>query len=120
MKMAKLESALRLVLDFKEAFNRHDLDGMLQLVSHDCVYEAPDGGVYKGKSVISGFWQAYLRQSPQAQLKVEEIFGLGTRCVMRWRMDGLSAAEGYARGVDIFQVRDGLIREQLSYVKAAK
>jgi len=54
------------------------------------------------------------QQSPKTHIEIEEIFGLGMRCVMRWKYHW---ADGYVRGVDIFSVADGLIAEKLSYVK---
>ena len=50
---------------------------------------------------------------------IEEVFGMGRRCIVRWRGDGMGAsgAPGHVRGVDVFQVRDGLITEMFSYVK---
>ena len=121
--LSRLEAAVRVVLEFNEAFNRHDIAGMMQFMSDDCVFEntdpAPDGTLYSGKEAVTRFWQDFFRESPQAHIKIEEIFGLGSRCVMRWRYDWLDAAEkkGHVRGVDIFQVKDGLICEKLSYVK---
>ena len=121
--MSRLEAAVRLVLEFNEAFNRHDVVGMMQLMSDDCVFEntqpAPDGAVYAGKEAVTRFWQNFFRESPQAHITIEEIFGLGTRCIMRWRYDWVDAAgkKGYIRGVDIFRVKGGFICEKLSYVK---
>jgi predicted SnoaL-like aldol condensation-catalyzing enzyme len=123
MKMSRLETAVRTVLDFHEAFNRHDVAGMMRLVSDDCRFEnttpAPDGTVYAGKEAVTQFWQEFFRQSPQAHIQVEDIFGLGFRCVMRWRYEWVDAAgeKGHVRGVDLFQVKNGLIHEKLSYVK---
>jgi predicted SnoaL-like aldol condensation-catalyzing enzyme len=123
VRMSRLETAPRIVLEFNEAFNRHDVAGMMQLMSDDCVFEntspAPDGTVYSGKEAVTQFWQDFFRESPHAHIKVEEIIGLGLRCVTRWRYDWVDAAgrAGYVRGVDIFQVKNGLISEKLSYVK---
>lgn len=123
MKMSRLETAVRIVLDFNEAFNRHDIPGMMQLMSNDCHFEnttpAPDGAVYIGQEAIALFWQTFFAQSPQAHIQVEDIFGLGFRCVMRWRYAWVDAADqaGHVRGVDIYQLRNGLISEKLSYVK---
>jgi predicted SnoaL-like aldol condensation-catalyzing enzyme len=123
MKMSRLETAVRTVLDFHEAFNRHDVAGMMRLVSDDCRFEnttpAPDGTVYAGKEAVTQFWQEFFRQSPQAHIQVEDIFGLGFRCVMRWRYEWVDAPgeKGHVRGVDLFQVKNGLIHEKLSYVK---
>lgn len=123
IRMSKLESSTRVVLAFNEAFNRHDVAGMMQLMSHDCIFEntdpAPDGTVYSGKEAVTDFWQAFFRESPQAHIEIEEIFGLGERCIMRWRYSWVDRAgeNGHVRGVDIFRVRNGSIREKLSYVK---
>jgi hypothetical protein len=123
IRMARLESGVRAVIDFNEAFNRHDVAAMMQLMTDDCVFEntspAPDGTVYKGKEAVTQFWQDFFRESPNAHIKIEEIFGLGLRCVMRWRYDWEDAAgnKGHVRGVDIYQVKNGLICEKLSYVK---
>lgn len=123
IRMSKLESALRVVIEYNEAFNRRDLAGMMQLMSDDCVFEetfpAPDGAVISGKEAIRELLGNFIRESPQAHIKVEEIFGLGFRCVMRWRYDWVDAEgkQGHVRGVDIFKLKDGLICEKLSYVK---
>jgi predicted SnoaL-like aldol condensation-catalyzing enzyme len=121
--MSKIEEATRVVLAFNEAFNRHDVAGMMELMGDDCVFEntapAPDGAVYKGKEAVTQFWQDFFRESPQAHIEIEEIFGMGFHCVMRWRYKWVDAAgeKGHVRGVDIFKLRDGLISEKLSYVK---
>ena len=39
IRMSKVEGALRVVLEFNEAFNQHDVVGMMQLMSADCVFE---------------------------------------------------------------------------------
>ena len=123
IRMSKLESAIRVVLEFNKAFNRHDVASMMQLMSDDCVFEttdpAPDGAVYSGKEVVTHFWQDFFRESPHAHIEIEEIFGFGERCIMRWRYSWVDMGEkkGHIRGVDIFRVRNGSIREKLSYVK---
>jgi predicted SnoaL-like aldol condensation-catalyzing enzyme len=123
MKMDQIEIAIRLVIEFNEAFNRHDVAGMMQLMSDDCVFEntspAPDGTRYSGKEVVTQFWQTFFQESPQAHIEIEEIFGFRAQCVMRWRYTWVDGAgrEGHVRGVDIFHIKNDLIYEKLSYVK---
>jgi len=123
IRMIKLEAAMRAVLDFNTAFNRHDVAGMMRLMSEDCVFEnttpPPDGTVYVGVEAVTRFWEDFFRQSPHAHIEIEEIFGNGERCIMRWNYAWEDAAgeKGHVRGVDIFRVTGGLIREKLSYVK---
>lgn len=123
IRMSKFETALRVVLAFNTAFNRHDVPAMMALMSEDCIFEntqpAPDGTRYTGKEAVTRFWEDFFRQSPHAQIEIEEVFSLGERCVMRWSYHWQEAggAKGHVRGVDIFRVTGGFIREKLSYVK---
>ena len=122
-RLAKLETAMRTVLAFNEALNRHDVDGMMLLMTDDCVFEntspAPDGTRVAGKEAVAGFWREFFDASPQAHIDIEEIFGLGERCIMRWKCTWVdeTGSGGHVRGVDVFRVRAGLILEKLSYVK---
>jgi hypothetical protein len=121
--MSDVEAGVRVVTAFNDAFNRHDVAGMMQLMTDDCVFEntspAPDGTVYSGKRAVTQFWHDFFRESPHAKITVEEMFGIGPRCIMRWRYEWVDAAgqNGHVRGVDIFHVKNGLIAEKLSYVK---
>lgn len=122
-RLSRLEAAVRTVLAFNEAFNRHDVDMMLQQLSSDCIFEdttsSPDGKRYTGKESLAEFWEGFFKEFPNARIQIEEIFGLGYRCIMRWRCDwGEPGNEHeHVRGVDIFHVREGLICEKLSYRK---
>src|SRR5215217_1417906 len=120
--LSRLESGMRIVLAFNDAFNQHDVAGMMQCMTDDCVFEntdpAPDGTVYSGKEAVTQFWLDFFHESTQAHIDIEEVFSQGNnRCIMRWKYSWVDAVgqKGYVRGVDIFQVRDGLISEKLSY-----
>ena len=123
-RMSKLEAATRLVLEFTDAFNHQDVAAMMHLISNDCVFEntapPPDGAVYSGKAQITQYYHDFFHQSPHAHLEIEEIFGLGFRCVMRWRYEWIDAAgkKRHLRGVDIFKIKEAAICEILSYTKA--
>ena len=118
IQMSKLESAIRIVLEFNEAFNRHDVSAMRKLISKDCVFEstspAPAGSKYTGKESITQYLQDLFTDAPKAKMEIEEAFGMGNRCIMRWKY---IAGEGHVRGVDLFQVKEGYISERLSYAK---
>ena len=122
-RLSRIEVTTRVVLKFNEAFNRHNVDEMMQCMSDDCVFEnttpAPDGTIYKGKDEVTHFWHKFFLDSPHAHIEIEEIFGLGMHCVMRWKYSWIDVKgeKGNVRGVDIFKVSNGLITEKLSYVK---
>lgn len=72
IRLSRLESALRVVIAFHEAFNRHDVAGMMQLMSDDCLFEntgpAPDGAAYAGREAVAQFWHDFFAGSPHAHI----------------------------------------------------
>lgn len=121
IRMERLESGVRTVLAFTEAFNQRDLPGMLQLISEDCSFEPPSPGDahLRGKPAVSRYWQDYFNCFPQAHIKIEEAFGFGLRCVSRWNCTrtNSSGTTTTFRGVDLVRIQDSLIIEHLSYIK---
>ena len=115
--------AAEIVLAFNDALNASDLDGMMALMTRDCIFEntypAPDGTIYEGQEAVRSFWEAFFKGSASARFTPEEIFVAENRCVMRWiyRWSNPKGEQGHIRGVDIYTIRDGLIAEKLSYVK---
>jgi ketosteroid isomerase-like protein len=122
--MDRAETGIRTVIAFTQAFNQHDLAGMLSLVSENCVFDAPDpapgGAVYKGKDAVRQYWRVFFDRHPNAHLKIESTEGFGLRCIALWRCDWVdpSGAAAYQRGVGLYRVQDGQIVEHFSYVKA--
>jgi len=114
---------LAVVERFNEAFNRHDVDTVMRLMTEDCVFDtttpAPDGTRFEGQEAVRGAWEALFASSPRATFDTEEMFACGDRCVVRWRYtwDPTNPDHSHVRGVDVFRVRDGRVAEKLSYVK---
>ena len=122
-RLSRLEAGLRTVLAFTESFNQHQVGAMLQVLSTDCVLEtaapAPGGTQLKGSENLEAYWLDLFKEFPVYHRYVEEIFGLGNRCILRWR-DERCGGDNFrqnVRGVDIYQFRDGLICEILTYIK---
>ena len=115
---AASEATMAAVDRFNEAFNRHDVDAVMSLMTDDCLFEStsptPDGGRFQGQDAVRGVWEDFFRSSPDARFEAEEAFASGDRCVVRWRY---TFGGGHVRGVDIIRVRDGKVAEKLAYVK---
>ena len=113
---------LAVVRRFNDAFNRHDVDAVMAVMTDDCVFEstrpAPDGARYEGSAAVRAFWEQFFANSPQARFEFTDMFAAGDRCVVRWTYHWVKATgAGHVRGVDVFRVRDGKVAEKLSYVK---
>jgi ketosteroid isomerase-like protein len=107
---------------FNDAFGRHDVDGVMELMTHDCVFEntlpAPDGTRYEGQARVRAFWEEFFASTPSARFETEELVVLGDRAVARWVFRwGQEPDGGHVRGVDVFRVLRGRVAEKLSYVK---
>lgn len=119
----KVGPMLSLISNFNQAFNRHDIDAMMEMMTEDCIFEntypPPDGTRFDGKASVKTFWILFFQSSPHAQIEIEEIFESKDRVIQRWvyHWQETSGKNGYVRGVDLFTIRDGLILEKLSYVK---
>ncbi|MDQ3974077.1 MAG: nuclear transport factor 2 family protein [Actinomycetota bacterium] len=108
---------------FQDAWNRHDVDEVMALMTDDCVFETtwppPDGERVEGHFALRTFWERFFAQSPQATIDIEELFACGDRATMRWRYHwgGEPGQGGHVRGVDMYRVRHGKVAEKFSYVK---
>jgi uncharacterized protein (TIGR02246 family) len=117
------DHVVAVVTRFNDALNSRDVDGMMRLMTDDCVFEntapPPDGSRFIGQSQVRAFWDSFFESSASATIEIEEIAALDDRCVMRWvyRWIDRAGQAGHVRGIDLYRVRDGLICEKLSYVK---
>lgn len=120
--MSSTEETLSTIERFNEAFNRHDVDAVMALVTDDVVFEntiPPDGERYEGQKAVRGFWMKLFGSTPGAWFDTEDVFATGDRCLVLWRFtfDKEAPDGGHVRGVDVFRVRDSKVSEKLSYVK---
>lgn len=116
VRMAQAEAAARAALALNAAWHARDIAALAALLADGCVLEsadpAPVGTRLVGRAAVVAHWQAQLAGDP-APRALEDLTGLGERCVMRWR-----ALPNGVRGVDLLRVdRAGLIVELLVYVK---
>ena len=113
------------LVSFAAAWNRHDVDALMQFMTDDCVFESsfgcePCGTRYQGMvAVRDGFSRAWA-EVPDAQWLNAQHFVAGSRGVSEWLFTGTHAADGQplaTRGCDIFTFRDGKIALKNSWRK---
>lgn len=114
----------RAVIDsFNEAFNRHDVDAVMALMTDDVIFgstgPAPDGEIVTGQRAVREVWERLFSSTPGAWFDAIDVFACGDRCTVRWlfTFDKANPGAGNVHGVDVFKVRDGKVAEKLSYVK---
>lgn len=116
---------LALLHRFSDAWNRHDLEALMDCMDADCEFHAVAGPQVLGRSFIGrdavreGFalaWQA----CPDAAWRDGVHFISGDRGVSETTFSGTRAADGKrieARMVDVFTFRNGLIAVKNAFRK---
>jgi ketosteroid isomerase-like protein len=112
---------LREVLD---AFNRHDLDGIMAYFAEDAVFESPRGPEswgtrFVGKAAVREGLALRFSGIPDVHYGEDRHFVSGDRGVSEWLLTGtMAVGERIAvRGCDLWEFRDGLIVRKDSYWK---
>jgi ketosteroid isomerase-like protein len=102
---------------FTAAWDAHDLEATLDLVTEDCVFESarPDavGARVVGRAALRDAWKAGFA-NPSGEFEIEDTIVAGDRVVQLWRF---VSSDRVVRGVDVLRVRDGRVAEKFGYVK---
>src|SRR5438094_6124346 len=73
---------------FNQAFNRHDVDGVMSLMTDDCLFEntlpRPDGERHIGQAAVRRFWDKFFGDTPRARFETEEMVVAGDRATVCW------------------------------------
>jgi steroid delta-isomerase-like uncharacterized protein len=116
--------SIQLLDRFADAWNRHDLDALMSMMTDDCVFEASAGADVngqrsEGQTAVRAAYAAVFETFPDAHWGQARHFVAGNRGVSEWtftgtRTDGQSVA---VNGCDLFTIRDGKIAIKNSYRK---
>ena len=102
--------------DTFDAFNRHDIDGVMRYFAADCVFftvAGPEvhGSRIEGAEAIAAAFEAVWTAMPDAHWAHRGHFVAGDRAVSEWTFSGTDAQgmRTEAEGADLFTLRDGKI-----------
>lgn len=99
-----------------DAFNRHDIEGVMTHFADDCVFyavggEASFGTKIEGAQAIAAAFSGVWAAMSDAHWDHHSHFVCGDRAVSEWTFSGTDAsgARIEAEGADLFTLRDGKI-----------
>lgn len=109
---------------FADAWNRHDTDAILSMMTPDCVFEASrgpnaKGTVYHGQHEVRRGVDEVFATFPDAQWSRPAHFIAGDRGLSEWVFSA-TAQDGTrieVQGCDVFTFRNGKIAVKNSYRK---
>jgi ketosteroid isomerase-like protein len=110
--------------DFGAAWNRHDVDAILSMMTPDCVFETGRGPEVKGTRYVGqdevhrGIEEVFAT-FPDARWRGPKHFIAGDRGVSEWVFTGTSLDGSHVevQGCDVFTFRHGKIAVKNSYRK---
>jgi steroid delta-isomerase-like uncharacterized protein len=126
-------TAIRMLAErYGEAWNRQDLDAIMDLHSDDTVFEAHAGGTppAEGKAAVREAFAGYLAMLPDINFVERALHVADDHWVLESTMSGTAAqpieVEGESLGgegkrvevacVDVIEVRDGLVASKQTYI----
>jgi steroid delta-isomerase-like uncharacterized protein len=116
--------ALKLLERFADAWNRHDLDALMSMMTDDCVFEASagpqvDGHRSEGAAAVRAAYAAVFQAFPDAHWAAARHVVAGARGVSEWTFTGTrrDGTRVEVNGCDLFTFRDSRIAIKNSYRK---
>ena len=118
----EIEDALR---KWNLAWDKHDLDGVMQRFHDEIVFENWTGGKARGKEALRKAWAPWFANHGGFRFIEEETFiaEKEQKALYRWLLEWPSFEKGYEgkpekrRGVDVLHFQDGKIIKKLTYSK---
>ena len=116
--------SLALLERFADAWNRHDLEALMSMMTADCMFEASagpeiDGQRSEGQAAVRAAYAAVFAAFPDAHWAGARHFIAGSRAVSEWTFTGThtDGTRVEVTGCDLFTLRDGRIAIKNSYRK---
>jgi steroid delta-isomerase-like uncharacterized protein len=125
--MERVSSAaemLALLDRFADAWNRHDIDALMEMMTDDCVFEASAGQQVagqrsQGKLAVRAAFAAVFDAFPDAHWADARHFVVGSRGVSEWTFTGTQkdGRRVEVNGCDLFTFGNGKIAVKNSFRK---
>ena len=118
----EIEDALK---NWNLAWDRHDLDGVMQLFHDEIVFENWTGGKAEGKQALRNAWAPWFANHGGFRFIEEETFidEKEQKVLYRWLLQWPSFEKGHEgkpekrRGIDVLHFQGGKIIKKLTYSK---
>jgi hypothetical protein len=108
---------------FVDVWNAHDLEGIMAMMTDDCVFWSsagahPQGGVFEGRKPVAEAFAAIFRSFPDAAWTENRTTLFGSRALWEWTFVG--TADGKTTrvlGLDVLELVDDRVQRKNSFRK---
>ena len=119
-----LQSKVETLKQILDAFNRHDLDGIMSFFTDDCTFDFPKGPDpwgqrFIGKAQVREAIASRFKGIPDVHYSEANQWVAGDRGASEWLLTGTttSGVKLQVRGCDLWEFRNGKIIRKDSYWK---
>lgn len=110
---------------WEQAWNRHDIEKVMDLFHEEVVFEHWHGARLEGKKALLDAWGPWFENHGNFRFTTEDLFvdEADQKALYRWILEWPSYEKGVEgkpekrRGVDVIHFRDGRIIQKLTYSK---
>lgn len=107
------------------AWNRHDLDGVMDLMHINVLFENWDGKTINGKELLHKLWIPWFANHNDFKFIQEDVFfdEEEQKMIFQWILEWHSIENKFKgekeirKGVDILEFKDGKIFKKVTYTK---
>jgi steroid delta-isomerase-like uncharacterized protein len=117
-------ASVEVLKEFLDAFNRHDLDAIMEHFADDCVFYMPRGARprgdrYTGKSEVRAGLAKRFQGIPDVHYGQDQHWVCGNFGVSEWTLTGTSPSgqQIEVRGVDLLEFEQGRVTRKDSFWK---
>ncbi len=122
--MSNRDATWQLLEDFAQAFNRHDLDGVMSRMTDDCVFltaagPEPEAVRIEGQEAVRKTFADLIARMPDVQWNDPVHIIDGDRAVTEWRFTAThpDGTKQDVEGLDIFRLKENKIWIKSTYRK---
>ena len=117
---------IRNALDkWNQAWDEHNLDGVMELFHEDILFDHWTGAKVKGKEALRRAWIPWFKNHGGFRFSAEDLFidEAEQKVLYQWQLDWPSSEKGFEgrperrRGLDIIHFREGKIIGKFTYSK---
>jgi len=127
VKVLSREEMKKALVEWNKAWDRYDLDGIMDLFHDDVLFDNFTGGRVQGKEKLRKAWSPWFENHGNFRFTEEETFidEKEQKALYRWQFDWPSQEKSYEgrpetrRGVDVLHFKDGKIIKKLTYCKTS-